>query len=159
MRSPMMCWLLCFILAGCADKQPPTWQPGATLVAMDVTTTSASVQWPVASDDRAVVDYVLRWGDGEHSQQDTAPFSITDLNEAHTYSLSLLARDAAGNQSLPLRLDRIFLLPGALFVEEDLFSEPLEPFVVLHMVPVPIRRVLYPQPQLLLLVLLQIPPL
>ena len=88
------------------DTTPPTWPEGASLLVSDVAPTSLTLTWPTASDETFVALYkVYRDGllvktlPGARSKT-----KITELDEAETVSLNVVALDEAGNISKPLTL-------------------------------------------------------
>ena len=86
------------------DTQPPSWPESAKLDVSQITTTSLTLTWPMAADDSLVTTYkVYRDGLWEKSLPGAkSKTKITDLDEAETVSLSVVAIDAAGNISPPL---------------------------------------------------------
>ena len=86
-----------------ADTQAPTVP--STISASNITTNSFTATWAASSDNVAVASYDV-FRDGVFAQNTTnTSFSFTGLNENTTYSITVKARDAAGNvsaASLPL---------------------------------------------------------
>lgn len=98
--------LAAWMLSGCSDTSPPTWPDGAELEVKDVTATSATLDWPPASDDDAVAGY--RIFEGEEKIADVgagaAFHELADLTEATEHGFAIEAFDAADNASKRLEL-------------------------------------------------------
>ena len=88
------------------DTQPPSWPTGAKLEASHVTTNSLILTWPMATDDTLVTAYkIYRDGLLEKSLPSVkSKTMITELLEAETVSLSVVALDDAGNISEALTI-------------------------------------------------------
>ena len=86
-----------------SDTQAPTVP--STISASNITTNSFTATWAASTDNVAVTAYDV-FKDGVFAQNTTnTNFSFTGLNENTTYSITVKARDAAGNvsaASLPL---------------------------------------------------------
>ncbi|MGW4800735.1 glycoside hydrolase family 3 N-terminal domain-containing protein [Nonomuraea sp. NPDC004297] len=86
---------------GSDDTSPPT-APG-TPVASAVTSSSATLTWPAATDDVGVTGYdvVRLQGTAETvaAASATASASVTGLTPATSYTFAVYAKDAAGNRS------------------------------------------------------------
>jgi chitodextrinase len=83
-------------LAG--DTQKPS-KPG-NLKAYDITETSAKVSWSASSDNVGVVKYVV-YLDGDYYNETTSATSMTisGLSKGRSYTVEVVARDKAGNES------------------------------------------------------------
>ena len=80
------------------DTQAPT-QPGRPTVS-NVTATGATLTWQASTDNVAVTGYTVRDGSGAPIATTTSTtVTLTGLTPATTYSVSVVARDAAGNVS------------------------------------------------------------
>jgi chitodextrinase len=88
------------------DTTPPTWPEGASLQASELEPTSLTLSWPMASDDTFVATYrVYRDGLLEKTLPSAkSKIKITEMDEAETVSLSVVALDEAGNSSQALTL-------------------------------------------------------
>lgn len=83
--------------SGGADTQAPAWPDGATLTEGTITDSTIGVSWPAATDNVAVVGYDL-YVDGAFDSTVTGTSATIDgLASSITYSISVTARDAAGN--------------------------------------------------------------
>ena len=89
-----------------ADTAPPTWPEGASLQASNIEPTSLTLSWPFATDDTQVTSYqVLK--DGLQVASVSAlqtDMTLTNLDVGSPISVSVTAKDAAGNTSEPLTL-------------------------------------------------------
>ena len=71
------------------DTAPPAWPAEAVITLRDVTETTATVDWPVATDDVGVARYVL--------MRDGQPLAETPTNTVHPDGASTtVTRDSAG---------------------------------------------------------------
>ena len=82
---------------GGGDTAPPT-QPG-TLAFSAITATTASVTWDESTDDVGVIEYALTLNGSPIGSTATNSASLTGLTPAMLQTLSIVARDAAGNTS------------------------------------------------------------
>ena len=81
------------------DETAPVWAAGASIAVSDVSATSATLAWPLATDDEAVVAYRV-YLDGDSLESVTANGTVLDsLQPNTTYSIVIQAVDAAGNES------------------------------------------------------------
>jgi hypothetical protein len=93
---------LCF---GCGDRQPPQWPAAAALAAVEVTGKTVVLQWPGATDNRALLRYQLsRDGEpvAEIPVEDEPSLTVAYLAEFTEYTFDIVAVDEAGNTSPPL---------------------------------------------------------
>ncbi len=79
------------------DTQPPT-APTALLAAA-ITRTTATVRWTAATDDVGVTGYDIYNGMSFVGSSFTTSFDLSGLTSATAYSITVKARDAAGNVS------------------------------------------------------------
>ncbi|WP_329426187.1 cellulase family glycosylhydrolase [Streptosporangium sp. NBC_01495] len=82
---------------GTPDTQAPT-RPG-TPAASDVTATGARLSWTASTDDRAVTGYDVLRGTTRLGSSTTNSITLTGLTPQTAYSVTVVARDAAGNTS------------------------------------------------------------
>ncbi len=82
---------------GTPDTQAPT-RPG-TPVASDITSTGARLSWTVSTDDRAVTGYDVFRGTTKLGSSAINSITLTGLTPQTAYSVTVVARDAAGNTS------------------------------------------------------------
>ncbi|MGS2643275.1 cellulase family glycosylhydrolase [Streptosporangium sp. G12] len=82
---------------GTPDTQAPT-RPG-TPVASDITSTGARLSWAVSTDDRAVTGYDVFRGTTKLGSSAINSITLTGLTPQTAYSVTVVARDAAGNTS------------------------------------------------------------
>jgi chitodextrinase len=80
------------------DTEPPT-QPG-TPAFSNVTSTSALVTWAKSTDNVEVTGYHLHINDDSFTTTQTS-YSLTGLKAGASYTVEIIATDAAGNLSLP----------------------------------------------------------
>ena len=82
------------------DTTPPS-APG-TPTASDVTTTSARISWGASTDDVGVTGYVVQSvGGATLATSTTTSVTLSGLAADSSYSVRVVARDAAGNTSAP----------------------------------------------------------
>ncbi|WP_440099836.1 cellulase family glycosylhydrolase [Streptosporangium sp. H16] len=82
---------------GTPDTQAPT-RPG-TPAASDITSTGARLSWTVSTDDRAVTGYDVFRGTTKLGSSAINSITLTGLTPQTAYSVTVVARDAAGNTS------------------------------------------------------------
>ncbi|MDF2923304.1 MAG: hypothetical protein K0R57_2218 [Paenibacillaceae bacterium] len=83
------------------DVAPPVWPAGSVLQAEDLTSNSAKLSWPAASDEQAVVNYRI-YQDGTLAATVTGrtyQYQATGLASATGYVYKVEAEDPAGNIS------------------------------------------------------------
>ena len=89
------------------DLVEPSWQPGALLNALNVTSTGLKLTWPAAEDDVSVVAYEI-FQDGFLLGQvngETTEFGVLQLTPWTEYDFRVTAIDQAGNRaSMSLQL-------------------------------------------------------
>ena len=97
-------WVTALLVAGCADKEPPTWPQDAKLETPEIGDTWVRLSWPAAQDDEGVVGYLLTPGreDAQEVPPDKTEFRASFLKDASAYRFSVVARDQASNVSSPL---------------------------------------------------------
>ncbi|GAA0890734.1 hypothetical protein GCM10009122_04130 [Fulvivirga kasyanovii] len=83
--------------AGVADTQAPT-APG-NLTASGITQTSATVSWTASTDNVGVTGYDVYVNGSLNGSTTSTSRTITGLTAGTNYSLSVKAKDAAGNES------------------------------------------------------------
>lgn len=95
--------LLALMFTGCSDKAPPTWPADGTLE-VETTANSATLTWPAATDDTAVVRLLVRLGDSEVAELggDVTEYEATGLQGETALRFAVVAVDEAGNRSEPL---------------------------------------------------------
>ena len=81
------------------DGGPPTWLPGSTLLASDVTPHGLTLAWPPASDDVAVVSYRIEQDGLEVGTTDAHSWAVSDLQPWKNYAFAVRAQDGAGHVS------------------------------------------------------------
>ena len=80
-----------------ADTQPPT-APG-NLSASNTTTTSTDLSWNASSDNVGVVDYDVFVDGSFYGSTTSTSYAVSGLSPSTTYSMYVVANDAAGNTS------------------------------------------------------------
>ncbi|WP_157494063.1 GEVED domain-containing protein [Fulvivirga imtechensis] len=85
------------IQAGSGDTQPPS-APGS-LTASGVTTTTATLSWTASTDNVGVTGYDVYLGSSLVANTTSTTYNLTGLTASTTYTASVRAKDAAGNQS------------------------------------------------------------
>lgn len=80
-----------------ADTQPPATPPG--LVAGSLTATSFTLSWNASSDNLGVTAYEVMKGPASLGTTGSLSMAITGLTQGTAYSMTVRARDAAGNWS------------------------------------------------------------
>ncbi|MFD2383528.1 fibronectin type III domain-containing protein, partial [Paenibacillus xanthanilyticus] len=86
---------------GEADALAPTWPEGSEASAETVTATSAVLKWTAATDNVAVAGYRIKQGETVLAETNgpTMTRTLTNLQPATDYALTIEAVDAAGNWS------------------------------------------------------------
>ncbi|MEU4536687.1 cellulase family glycosylhydrolase [Streptosporangium sp. NPDC023825] len=82
---------------GTPDTEAPT-RPG-TPAASDITSTGARLSWTASTDDRAVTGYDVFRGTAKLGSSATNSIALTGLTAQTAYTVTVVARDAAGNTS------------------------------------------------------------
>jgi chitodextrinase len=83
---------------GGGDTEPPT-APGS-LTLGPVTSGSVALSWQASTDDTGVAQYVVRRnGTAVGTTDGATSFTDTPVDDGHTYTYTVVARDAAGNVS------------------------------------------------------------
>ncbi len=80
-----------------ADTTPPT--APLNLVASGTTQTTTDLSWTASSDDTGVASYSVYLNGSYKSASTTNSFTVTGLNAATTYLITVKGKDAAGNLS------------------------------------------------------------
>ncbi|GAB2959952.1 glycoside hydrolase family 9 protein [Nonomuraea fastidiosa] len=80
-----------------ADQTPPS-RPGKPTVS-GITATGALVSWEASTDDVGVAGYDVYLGSTKAGTATTTSFDLTGLSPDTEYTVSVVARDAAGNSS------------------------------------------------------------
>ncbi|MCG5216972.1 glycoside hydrolase family 9 protein [Streptosporangium soli] len=81
------------------DQSPPT-KPGKPVVS-DITGSTAKLAWTASTDDIGVTGYDVYQGTTKAGTADGTSFTLTGLTPATGYSVTVVARDAAGKSSTP----------------------------------------------------------
>ncbi|WP_246223787.1 GEVED domain-containing protein [Fulvivirga kasyanovii] len=85
------------IQTGSGDTQAPT-APGS-LTASGITTTSATLSWTASTDNVGVTGYDVYLGGSLVGNTTSTSYNLTGLTASTSYTASVRAKDAAGNQS------------------------------------------------------------
>ncbi|MFI7463785.1 glycoside hydrolase family 9 protein [Nonomuraea sp. NPDC049646] len=88
-----------FTTADSGDKTAPT-KPGKPSVS-GITGSGAKVTWTASTDDVGVTGYDVYLGSAKAGTATGASYDLTGLSPATAYTVSVVARDAAGNSSTP----------------------------------------------------------
>lgn len=83
-------------LVAATDNEAPSAPSAVTASA--ITTTSADLSWGASSDNVGVVSYALSWAGGSATASTTSA-SINGLTASTAYTVTVIAKDAAGNVS------------------------------------------------------------
>ncbi|GIP30817.1 leucine-rich repeat protein [Paenibacillus sp. J2TS4] len=86
------------------DPKSPIWPNGSELTVSDITKTSVKLSWPEAQDTNGVIGYRI-YVDSREAQTVTGSVyeqTVTGLIEGTTYTFTVMAFNAAGNESEPL---------------------------------------------------------
>ena len=98
------------------DTVPPTFAQDAAITAVDVTGTGFTLNWPAASDDIGVTEYVVYIADaaitavpesGGLSAGTATSFTVSGLKASTAYYVAVAAKDAAGNTTLLSRAEPV----------------------------------------------------
>src|SRR5690606_13203244 len=75
-----------------------------------------NLRWSPANDDTGVLEYVIHVGDSTlHTGSEAPRYTITDVALNRTYTLSVRARDRAGNVSAPCIAVRVNTYVSGLY--------------------------------------------
>lgn len=86
------------------DTEAPIWSADSDLSITGITTTSAQITWPLATDNTAIASYRIYVNGvekvvlGNHEKS----YVVTGLNDRTTYNFTVQAYDVAGNASISL---------------------------------------------------------
>jgi chitodextrinase/uncharacterized Ntn-hydrolase superfamily protein len=81
------------------DTSPPT--APTNLTASNTTTTTTDLSWTASTDDIGVTEYDIYEGAAVIGSSPTTSFNVTGLSPETNYSFTVVAKDAAGNESPP----------------------------------------------------------
>jgi chitodextrinase/uncharacterized Ntn-hydrolase superfamily protein len=81
------------------DDEPPTTP--TNLVASNTTSTTTDLSWSPSTDNIGVTGYDVYEGAGVIGTTSGTSFNVTGLSPETNYTFSVIAKDAAGNESLP----------------------------------------------------------
>ncbi len=81
------------------DTSPPT--APTNLTASNTTTTTTDLSWTASTDDIGVTEYDIYEGAAVIGSSPTTSFNVTGLAPETNYSFTVVAKDAAGNESPP----------------------------------------------------------
>ncbi|HSX30595.1 MAG TPA: fibronectin type III domain-containing protein [Candidatus Saccharimonadales bacterium] len=81
------------------DVTPPSQPTGVTATALG--TTSIQLSWTASTDNLGVTSYLIQRGDGYSTTVTGTSYVDTGLHDLTTYSYTVSALDAAGNNSMP----------------------------------------------------------
>ena len=84
-------------ITGVADTQAPGTP--TNLTAADVQTTSVAISWTASTDNVGVKEYVVYVDGTQKATTSDTKYTITGLTPATEYSITVVAKDAAGNAS------------------------------------------------------------
>ncbi|XLS28691.1 fibronectin type III domain-containing protein [Flavobacteriaceae bacterium M23B6Z8] len=84
--------------SGGADTQAPS--APANLTASNTTSTTTSLSWDASTDNVGVADYEILQNGSVVGNTTNTTFAVTGLTPATTYNFTVVANDAAGNQSI-----------------------------------------------------------
>lgn len=103
-----------------SDNTPPS-APTA-LSSTNITFSGFTLSWTESTDNVGVVSYEVFRGTTSCGTATGTTLAVSGLNESTTYSMTVIAKDAAGNTSIasePLDVTTIAYVPGALGFLED----------------------------------------
>ncbi|MEU1724250.1 glycoside hydrolase family 9 protein [Nonomuraea sp. NPDC005692] len=86
-----------FTTTGTVDRTPPT-KPGKPSVS-GITGSGAKVSWAASTDDVGVTGYDVYLGSAKAGSATGTSYDLSGLSPATAYTVSVVARDAAGNSS------------------------------------------------------------
>ncbi|HEX7870662.1 MAG TPA: GEVED domain-containing protein, partial [Chryseobacterium sp.] len=96
--------------SGTTDTTPPT---APTLAASGTTSTTTNLSWSGATDNVAVTGYDVYQGTSLIGSSTTTSYSVTSLTPSTTYSFTVKAKDAAGNNSVSSNTVSVTTLAGS----------------------------------------------
>ena len=95
--------------SGTSDTTPPT---APTLAASGTTSTSTNLSWSGATDNVAVTGYDVYQGASLIGSTTSTSYTVTSLTPSTTYSFTVKAKDAAGNNSVSSNTVSVTTLAG-----------------------------------------------
>jgi len=96
-----------------ADEEPPSWSNGATITSSNLLPTRVTLSWPAATDNASTPTYAI-YQNGQFLQEvNTNSLTVTNLLPDTSYSFYVIAKDAAGNSSVPLPTISVTTLSSA----------------------------------------------
>jgi len=96
--------------SGTSDTTPPT---APTLAASGTTSTSTNLSWSGATDNVAVTGYDVYQGASLVGSTASTSYTVTSLTPSTTYSFTVKAKDAAGNNSVSSNTVSVTTLAGS----------------------------------------------
>lgn len=96
--------------SGTSDTTPPT---APTLAASGTTSTSTNLSWSGATDNVAVTGYDVYQGASLVGSTTSTSYVVTSLTPSTTYSFTVKAKDAAGNNSVSSNMVSVTTLAGS----------------------------------------------
>lgn len=96
--------------SGTSDTTPPT---APTLAASGTTSTSTNLSWSGATDNVAVTGYDVYQGASLVGSTTSTSYTVTSLTPSTTYSFTVKAKDAAGNNSVSSNTVSVTTLAGS----------------------------------------------
>lgn len=96
--------------SGTSDTTPPT---APTLAASGTTSTSTNLSWSGATDNIAVTGYDVYQGASLVGSTTSTSYTVTSLTPSTTYSFTVKAKDAAGNNSVSSNTVSVTTLAGS----------------------------------------------
>lgn len=90
---------------GDADVEPPTWPAEAEISVEALGQSSVTVSWPAADDDVGVTEYTVARDGSLVAAGLVTSATVTGLTEGVASTITVRARDAAGNLSAPLEIE------------------------------------------------------
>ena len=96
--------------SGTSDTTPPT---APTLAASGTTSSSTNLSWSGATDNVAVTGYDVYQGASLVGSTTSTSYTVTSLTPSTTYSFTVKAKDAAGNNSVSSNVVSVTTLAGS----------------------------------------------
>jgi len=96
--------------SGTTDTTPPT---APTLAASGTTSTTTNLSWSGATDNVAVTGYDVYQGSSLIGSTASTSYTVTSLTPSTTYSFTVKAKDAAGNNSVSSNTVSVTTLAGS----------------------------------------------